>query len=74
MRANNRAENSHLPIRRRERKQQKFKSQGSAQRFLATHAAIYNTFNLQPNLISRPSLRALRAAAHEAWEEAAAAA
>jgi hypothetical protein len=27
---NNRAENSHLPIRRRERKQQKFKSQGSA--------------------------------------------
>src|ERR1019366_10243543 len=33
MRANNRAENSHLVIRRRERKQQKFKSQGSAQRF-----------------------------------------
>src|ERR1017187_3184993 len=30
--ANNRAENSHLVIRRRERKQQKFKSQGSAQR------------------------------------------
>jgi putative transposase len=43
MRENNRAENSHLVIRRRERKQQKFKSQGSAQRFLATHAAFYNT-------------------------------
>jgi transposase-like protein len=42
---NNRAENSHLPIRRRERKQQKFKSQAPAQLFLATHAAVYNTFN-----------------------------
>ena len=37
MRQNNRAENSHLVIRRRERKQQKFKSQGSAQRFLSAH-------------------------------------
>ena len=37
---NNRAENSHISIRRRERKQQRFNSQGSAQRFLATHAAI----------------------------------
>ena len=40
LRDNNRAENSHLVIRRRERKQQKFKSQGSAQRFLSTHAAV----------------------------------
>ncbi len=70
MRENNRAENSHLPIRRRERKQQKFKSQGSAQRFLSTHAAVYNTFNLQPHLISRPGLRTLRARAHQAWAEA----
>jgi len=57
---NNRAENSHLPIRRRERKQQKFKSQASAQRFLATPAAFYNTFNTQPHLITRPTLRFLR--------------
>ena len=63
MRTNNRAENSHLPIRRRERKQQKFKSQGSAQRFLSTHGPIYNLFNTQPHLISRPGLRA----AHEEW-------
>lgn len=71
---NNRAENSHLSIRRRERKQQRFKSQRSAQRFLATHAAVYNTFNVQPHLIRRPTLRQLRADAHRVWEAATAAA
>lgn len=67
---NNRAENSHLPIRRRERKQQKFKSRASAQRFLATHAAVYNVFNLQPHLIRRPTLRLFRAEAHRTWAAA----
>ena len=43
---NNRAENSHQPTRRRERKMQRFKSAGSAQKFLSTHAAAYNTFNV----------------------------
>jgi transposase-like protein len=70
MRENNRAENAHLAIRRRERKQQKFKSQGSAQRFLSTHAATYNTFNLQPHLIRRPTLRQFRAEALRAWAAA----
>ena len=70
MRENNRVENSHLVIRRRERKQQKFKSQGSAQRFLASHAAVYNTFNIQPHLISRRTLRSLRAQADRVWEAA----
>lgn len=70
MRENNRVENSHLAIRRRERKQQKFKSQGSAQRFLSTHTAIYNTFNTQPHLNSRSTLRLVRAEAHHAWAAA----
>ncbi len=70
MRENNRVENSYLVIRRRERKQQKFKSQGSAQRFLASHAAVYNAFNLQPHLVSRPTLRILRAQADRAWNAA----
>jgi transposase-like protein len=67
LRANNRAENSHLPIRRRERKMQRFKSAKSAQRFLFVHAAIYNTFNIQRHLISRSTLRLFRAEAMSAW-------
>jgi hypothetical protein len=74
MHANNRAENSHLAIRRREHKQQKFKSQGSAQRFLATHAALYNTFNVQRHLIRRSTLRLFRTEAHRMWAVATAAA
>ena len=70
LRENNRAENSHLPIRRRERQQQRFKSQASAQRFLTTHAAIYNTFNIQRHRISRPTLRRFRAEAEAAWATA----
>ena len=74
LRENNRAENSHLPIRRRERKMQLFKSQASAQRFLTTHASVYNTFYTQRHLISRPTLRTFRSAANDAWIEATAAA
>ena len=66
-RSNNRAENSHLPIRRRERKMQRFKSQKSAQRFLSTHGPIYNLFNIQRHLISRSTLRAFRTQAMEEW-------
>ncbi len=61
--ANNRAENSHQPLRRRARKMQGFKSPRSAQRFVSTHAAVYNTFNVQRHMISRPTLRRFRAEA-----------
>ena len=74
LRKNNRAENSHLPVRRRERKLQRFKSPGSAQRFLSAHAAVYNTFNLQRHLISRRTLRIFRAEATDQWNAAVAAA
>jgi transposase-like protein len=60
---NNRAENSHQPTRRRERKMQGFKSVGSAQRFLSVHAATQNTFNVQRHLTSATTHRAFRASA-----------
>jgi len=66
-RKNNRAENSHLPVRQRERRMQGFKSPGSAQRFLSTHAAIYNNFYTQRHLISRRVLHEFRTAAMEEW-------
>jgi hypothetical protein len=71
---NNRAENSHQPTRRRERKMQGSKSVGSAQRFLSTHAATYNTLNVQRHLTSARTHRAFRASAMQAWHEVAAAA
>ena len=70
LRANNRAENSHQPVRRRERKMQGFKSAKSAQRFVSVHAAVYNAFNVQRHLISRPTHRQFRTAAHQSWHEA----
>ena len=70
---NNRAENSHQPVRRRERKMQRFKSARSAQRFLSLHAVVHNNFNLQRCLVLRSTLRIFRAEAASAWRDAAAA-
>jgi transposase-like protein len=65
---NNRAENSHQVVRRREQRMQGFKSSGSAQRFLSVHSAVHNTFNLQRHLISRRTLRLFRAEAASQWQ------
>ena len=73
LRKNNRVENSHLPVRRRECKMQRFKSPGSAQRFLSAHAAVHNTFNVQRHLVSRSTLRLLRGEAFQNWRAATAA-
>ena len=66
-RKNNRAECSHVPIRRRERKSQKFRSVHQAQKLLSTHAQIYNLFNHRRHLISRNTLRKFRQQAQNEW-------
>ena len=70
LRKNNRAENSHQVVRRRERKMQQFKSARSAQRFLNIHSAVHNTFNHQRHLVSRSTLRIFRAEAAAQWQDA----
>jgi transposase-like protein len=70
-RKNNRAESSHLPTRRRERRMQGFRSPGAAQRFLSAHAAVYNTFNLCRHLVSAKTHRRLRSEAIVVWRSAA---
>jgi transposase-like protein len=70
LRTNNRAENSHQPLRRRERKMQGFKSVESAQRFASVHAAVYNAFNVQRHLSSRSTHRVLWAEALSTWKVA----
>jgi transposase-like protein len=73
LRKNNRAENSHQPTRRRERKMQRFKSPGSAQRSPSFPAAVHNAFNFQRHLTSRRTLRALREEAFQTQRDATAA-
>ena len=59
-RKNNRAECSHVPIRRRELKAPKFRSVRNAQKLLSAHSQIYNLFNHRRHLISRKTLRKFR--------------
>ena len=66
-RKNNRAECSHVPIRRREQKSQKFRSVRNAQMLLSVHGQIYNLFNHRRHLISRKTLRKFRQQAQNEW-------
>ena len=47
----------------------RFRSPGSTQRFLATHADVNNHFNVQRHLIFRDTLRTLRSEAFAGWRE-----
>ena len=64
---NNRAENSHLPFRRRERAMLRFRRMRSLQKFAAVHASVSNHFNQERSLSRRNIFKANRAAALAEW-------
>jgi putative transposase len=63
----NRAENSHLPFRRRERAMQRFRSLRSLQKFTAVHSSVFNHFNQERSLSSRHIFKQNRSAALAEW-------
>jgi putative transposase len=65
---NNRAENSHLPLRRRERVMQRFRRMKSLQKFASVHANVHNHFNSERHLIDRQTYKARRSAALAEWQ------
>ena len=69
---NNRAENAHLPFRRRERAMQRFRQMKSLQKFASVHASISNHFNSERHLIDRQTYKARRSAALAEWQNLAA--
>jgi len=64
---NNRAENSHLAFRRRERATLRFRRMRSLQKFASVHASVSNNFNQERCLSSRPLFKANRTAALAEW-------
>ncbi len=64
---NNRAENSHLPFRRRERAMLRFRRMRSLQKFVAVHSSVHNHFNQERHLYSRLNFKANRTAALSEW-------
>ncbi len=71
--ANNRAEVSHQPTRRRERHMRRFKSAAQAQRFLVVHDVVRNLFSVGRHQLRAAQQRLLRSRAFDTWEAVAAA-
>ena len=70
---NNRAENSHQPLRRRERAMQRFRQTRTLQKFAAIHSSVHNHVNQERHLYSRQNFKLNRAAALAEWRELSAA-
>lgn len=66
---NNRAENSHLPFRRRERAISRFRRMRSLQKFVSIHSSVQNHFNHQRNINRRARFKTMRDAALREWRD-----
>ena len=66
---NNRAENSHLPFRRRERAMSRSKLERILQKFTGVHSPVCNHFNFPRHLISRGEFSIHRNAALVGWQQ-----
>ena len=64
---NNRAENSHLPFRRRERAMLRFRQMKTLQKFVSVHASFHNHFNSERHLVDRQTYKLRRSAALVEW-------
>ena len=65
--ANNRAENSHQPFRRRERAMLRFRRMKTLQKFASVHGSVTNHFNQERHLISRELCKERRSQALAEW-------
>ena len=65
---NNRAENSHLPFRRRERAMLRFRRMKSLQKFASVHDSLHNHFNQERRLVDRQTYKDRRSAALAEWQ------
>ena len=66
---NNRAENSHQPLRRRERAIAKFRDIKPLQKFASIQVSIHNHFNHERHLISRDDFKGKREAELVEWQQ-----
>ncbi len=66
---NNRCENSHRPTRQRERRMQRFKPPGHAQRFLSVFGPIFQHFRPRRHLLNASEYRQEMGQRFESWAE-----
>jgi putative transposase len=69
---NNRAENNHLPFRRRERAISRFRQMKTLQKFASVHASVHNHFNHERHLVDRQTYKTRHSAAMAEWQALAA--